>query len=188
MGKGKLQKFREMESFNHVIQAPYKDVLNSDHFLKGKWAKEFFRNTNPIILELGCGKGEYSVKLAERFPGKNFIGVDIKGARIWKGAKQSFEHKLKNVGFIRTNIEIIDRFFGKGEISEIWLTFPDPQMKKANKRLTSINFISKYKKFLDENGMIHLKTDSNYQFLYTSALVEENNFEVVAKTNDLYNS
>ncbi|NQU85003.1 MAG: tRNA (guanosine(46)-N7)-methyltransferase TrmB, partial [Mariniphaga sp.] len=124
MGKGKLIKFQELESFDHVIQAPYRNIKDTDFELKGKWATSFFKNNNPVVLELGCGKGEYTVKLAEKFPENNYIGVDIKGARIWRGAKQSLEKGFKNVGFIRTNIEIINRFFSVGEVDEIWLTFP----------------------------------------------------------------
>lgn len=188
MGKGKLIKFQELESFDHVIQAPYRINQDTNFELKGKWAFAFFKNSNPIILELGCGKGEYTVKLAEKFPTRNYIGIDIKGARIWRGAKQTLEKGLKNVGFIRTNIEIINRFFAPNEVDEIWLTFPDPQMKKTNKRLTSTKFISKYKKILVDNGIIHLKTDSNFQFRYTSAMVNKNNFKVISKTDNLYNS
>jgi tRNA (guanine-N7-)-methyltransferase len=188
VGKGKLAKFREMETFEHVVQAPFGQIQKSDFYLKGNWASSFFKNNNPIILELGCGKGEYTVEMAEKFPEKNFLGVDIKGARIWKGAKLSAEKYLKNVGFIRTNIEIIAQFFAPGEVDEIWLTFPDPQMKKTNNRLTSTGFISRYKEFLSESGVIHLKTDSNFQYLYTCAVVEQNNFEILTKSDNLYNS
>ena len=188
MGKGKLQKFEEMAAFPHVVQAPFNYLNNEDFGLKGKWNTDFFRNENPVVLELGCGKGEYTVALAEKFTDKNFIGVDIKGARMWKGARQALEKKLSNVGFLRTNIEIISRFFAPGEISEIWLTFPDPQMKKTNKRLTSTNFISKYKNILADNGIIHLKTDSNFQYQYTCAMTEANRFEILAKTDNLYKS
>ena len=137
MGKNKLAKFDEMERFENVIQMPYKKLKNENFYLHGKWATDFFINENLIILELGCGKGEYTVELAEKNPNKNFIGVDIKGARMYIGAKQALDKNLKNVAFLRTNIEIINRFFGEEEIAEIWLTFPDPQMKKTKKRLTS---------------------------------------------------
>ena len=177
-----------MASYEHVIQAPYHQVGNQDHELKGKWCQSFFRNNNPLILELGCGKGEYTVSLAGYFPDKNFIGVDIKGARMWKGSKEAHEKGLRNVGFLRTNIEIIDRFFAKNEAAEIWLTFPDPQMKKAKKRLTATNFLEKYRKFLIENGTIHLKTDSNFQYRYTCELVKENNLQILANTDNLYHS
>ena len=188
MGKNKLAKFAEMATFDHVIQAPYNKLNHEDHALKGQWRKAFFKTDQPIILELGCGKGEYSVSLAELFPDINFIGVDIKGARMWKGAKQAFDKSLKNVGFLRTNIEIIDSFFAKDEVEEIWLTFPDPQMKKGTKRLTATNFMEKYRKFLKPRGIIHLKTDSNFQYQYTLAMVKENNFRILAQTDDLYNS
>ncbi|MFW5755256.1 MAG: tRNA (guanosine(46)-N7)-methyltransferase TrmB [Tangfeifania sp.] len=188
MSKNKLAKFEEMEGFEHVVQAPFNKIKYNDFHLKGKWAKDFFQNENPVILELGCGKGEYTVELAEKFPGTNFIGIDIKGARLWKGAKTALEKKLKNVAFLRTNIEITGQFFGPEEIEEIWLTFPDPQMKKTRKRLTSSIFLNKYRNFLKKEGVIHLKTDSNFQYTYTSALVHKNNLEIVAETDDLYKS
>lgn len=188
MGKNKLAKFAEMETFEHVIQVPFKNIHNNNFQLKGKWATDFFKNTNPIVLELGCGKGEYSVALAEKFPEKNFIGVDIKGARLWNGAKKAKNKGLKNVGFLRTNIEIIAQFFAENEIDEIWLTFPDPQMKKTRKRLTSATFLKKYKTFLQPNGIIHLKTDSNFQYNYTLALAKLNEFILFAETDNLYKS
>jgi tRNA (guanine-N7-)-methyltransferase len=188
VSKNKRVKFEEMRGFEHVVQAPYNVIRNNDFHLKGKWRDKFFGNDNPIVLELGCGKGEYSVELAEKNPDKNYIGVDIKGARLWKGAKTALEKGLKNVGFLRTNIEIIGQFFGPEEVDEIWLTFPDPQMKKTRKRLTSTFFLKKYKPFLKKNGIIHLKTDSNFQYSYTSALVHFNEFEIVAETDNLYES
>lgn len=188
MSKNKRAKFEEMRGFEHVVQAPYNVIRNKDFHLKGKWRNKFFGNDNPIVLELGCGKGEYSVELAEKNPDKNYIGVDIKGARLWKGAKTALEKGLKNVGFLRTNIEIIGQFFGPEEVDEIWLTFPDPQMKKTRKRLTSTFFLKKYKPFLKKNGIIHLKTDSNFQYSYTSALIHFNEFELVAETDNLYES
>jgi tRNA (guanine-N7-)-methyltransferase len=188
MGKGKLQKFEEMERFEHVVQAPYNKVEQTDFHLKGKWATGFFKNENPLIVELGCGKGEYTVELAERNPNINFIGVDIKGARLHNGAKKALEKELKNVAFLRTNIEIISHFFAEEEVAEIWLTFPDPQMKKTRKRLTSTAFLNRYKTFLKKDGIVHLKTDSNFQFTYTSALVHLNQFEILAETDNLYES
>jgi tRNA (guanine-N7-)-methyltransferase len=188
VGKNKLAKFAEMEAFENVIQAPFNKIKHNDFHLKGKWASFFFKNENLIILELGCGKGEYTVELAEKNPGINFIGVDIKGARLWKGAKEAREKKLSNVAFLRTNIEIVSQFFGDGEVAEIWLTFPDPQMKKTRKRLTSSTFLNKYKLFLKKNGIIHLKTDSNFQYIYTRELVNLNKFEVLAETDNLYKS
>lgn len=188
MSKNKLAKFEEMKAFEHVVQAPYNRLKNNNFHLKGKWGTEFFGNDNPIVLELGCGKGEYSVELAEKHPDKNFLGVDIKGARLWKGAKIALEKELKNVGFLRTNIEIISQFFGPEEVDEIWLTFPDPQMKKTRKRLTSTFFLKKYQVFLKKEGIIHLKTDSNFQYSYTSAVAHLNSFEILAETNNLYES
>lgn len=186
MAKNKLKKFDDMEQFEHVVQAPYNKVNQEDFYLKGKWAKDFFKNNNPIILELGCGKGEYSVALAKRNPNINYIGVDIKGARLHNGAQKALDLGVKNVAFLRTNIEIIAQFFGEEEISEIWLTFPDPQMRKTRKRLTSVMFLNKYKHFLKKDGIIHLKTDSNFQYLYTRAMVHFNKFEVLAETDNLY--
>jgi len=188
MSKGKLQKFKEMESFLHVVQVPFSTIQHTDFYLKGIWAKEFFKNQNQLVLELGCGKGEYSVGLAQKYNQKNFLGVDIKGARLWKGAKQVEELGLKNVGFLRTNIEIIDQFFDKNEVDEIWLTFPDPQMKKTRKRLTSTTFLNKYKNFLKPGGIIHLKTDSNFQYTYTLEMIKLNGFEILAETENLYRS
>lgn len=188
MSKNKLAKFSEMKEFEHVIQAPYRSIEHDDFYLKGKWASAFFKNENQVILELGCGKGEYTVQLAEKYPEKNFIGVDIKGARMYTGAKQALDKELKNVAFLRTNIEIIDRFFGANEISEIWLTFPDPQMKKTRKRLTSSFFLERYRRFLTSGGIVHLKTDSNFQYTYTKALVHLNKFEILGETDNLYKS
>jgi len=188
VSKNKLAKFEEMKTFEHVVQAPYHAVGHNDFHLKGEWASRFFKNENPIVLELGCGKGEYTVELAGRFPEKNFIGVDIKGARLWKGAKIALQKELKNVAFLRVNIEIIGQFFGTDEVDEIWLTFPDPQTKKHRKRLTSTTFLNKYKNFLKKDGIIHLKTDSNFQYTYTSALAHKNNFEILAETDNLYDS
>lgn len=188
MGKNKLAKFEEMKAFEHVVQAPYNTLRNNEFQLKGKWRSEFFGNQNPIVLELGCGKGEYSTELAEKYPDINYLGVDIKGARLWKGANTALTKGLKNVGFLRTNIEIINRFFAPEEVNEIWLTFPDPQMKKTSKRLTSTSFLNRYRQFLKKDGIIHLKTDSNFQYTYTKALVQLNNFEIVADTFDLYES
>lgn len=188
MGKKKLAKFGEMERFENVIQVPYRDLKDAGFYLKNNWGAGFFKNENPVILELGCGKGEYTVELAEKNPSFNYIGVDIKGARMYVGAKQALEKGLKNVAFLRTNIEIINQFFDEEEVAEIWLTFPDPQMKKTRKRLTSTSFLNLYKQFLKKDGIVHLKTDSNFQFTYTSALVHLNQFEIVAETNDLYNS
>lgn len=188
MGKGKLAKFADMAQFPHVVEYPYSVADEVPFELKGHWNKEFFKNPNPIVLELGCGRGEYTVGLANLYPEKNFIGVDIKGARMWTGAKESYEKEMPNVGFLRTNIEIIDRFFAPGEVDEIWLTFSDPQMKKATKRLTSTYFMNRYRRFIRPNGIIHLKTDSNFMFTYTRAMIEKNGFQVEVMTDDLYHS
>jgi tRNA (guanine-N7-)-methyltransferase len=143
VAKHKLQRFHEINQFTNVIQPDYKECLQNDHSLKGKWNKEYFKNTNPIVLELGCGKGEYTIGLACRFPQKNFIGIDIKGARIWRGARTAMDEKITNVAFLRTHVELINRFFGENEVQEIWITFPDPQEKsrRKGKRLTSSRFL-----------------------------------------------
>ncbi|MDR3118588.1 MAG: tRNA (guanosine(46)-N7)-methyltransferase TrmB [Mediterranea sp.] len=188
MGKNKLQKFADMAGYPHVFEYPYSVAGNVPFEMKGKWNTAFFGNENPIVLELGCGRGEYTVGLGRMFPGKNFIGVDIKGARMWSGAKESLDAGMKNVAFLRTNIEIIDRFFAEDEVSEIWLTFSDPQMKKATKRLTSTYFMERYRRFIKPNGIIHVKTDSNFMFVYTKHMIEENRLPVVLMTEDLYNS
>lgn len=189
MSKGKLQKFAEMETFPNVFQFPYSAMADNKPFaMKGSWRSDYFHNDNPIVLELGCGKGEYTVGLARLFPNVNFIGVDIKGARMHQGAKQALEEKLPNVAFLRTNIEIIDRFFDNDEVQEIWLTFSDPQMKNPRKRLSSTYFLQRYRLFLTDGGIVHLKTDSNFLFTYTSLMVEHNKLPLVFKTDDLYHT
>ena len=154
--------------------------------MKGHWREQYFHNDHPIVLELGCGKGEYTVELAKLYPDTNFVGVDIKGARMWTGATQALHEGLKNVAFLRTNIEIIERFFSENEVQEIWLTFSDPQMKNPRKRLTSTYFMERYRKFLVDGGIIHLKTDSNFLFTYTTYMVEHNHLPVLLSTRDLY--
>lgn len=186
MSKNKLAKFADMAEYEHVFEYPYSVADNKEFEMKGKWNKEVFKNDNPIVLELGCGRGEYTVGLAKMFPEKNFIGIDIKGARMWSGATQAKQEGLKNVAFLRTNIEIIELFFAKDEVSEIWITFADPQMKKATKRLTSTYFINRYRKFLQQEGIIHLKTDSNFLFTYTKYMAEKNDTPVLFITEDLY--
>jgi tRNA (guanine-N7-)-methyltransferase len=188
VGKNKLSKFADLDTYEHVVQISYKNLLAEEFRYKGKWSEAFFGNKNPVILELGCGKGEYTVQLAQHFPEYNFLGLDIKGSRMWTGATQGIELGLKNVGFLRTNIENIDLFFAPEEVTEIWLTFPDPQMKKLRKRLTAINFIGKYRHIMVSNGIIHLKSDSNFMHKYTEAMVAANRFEEIRKTEDLYNS
>ena len=187
MGKNKLQRFAENATFQHFVQPSFNEIFNQDHSLKGKWHKEFFKNDNPIVLELGCGKGEYTVGLAEMYPDKNFLGVDIKGARMHKGASIVEERRIKNAGFLRTRIEFIGSFFAKDEISEIWLTFPDPQMKKVTKRLTSSTFLLKYAQFLKPDGIIHLKTDSRFLYTYTWELIKINQLPCLVDQSDLYN-
>jgi tRNA (guanine-N7-)-methyltransferase len=186
MALNKLAKFAEMETFGNVIQVPFRDLKSNGFDMKGKWNADFFHNDNPIVLELGCGKGEYTVGLAKVFPEKNFIGIDIKGSRMWNGAKESWNSGMKNVGFLRTHIEILDSFFSKDEISEIWITFPDPQMKKAKKRLTSTRFINLYRNFLKSEGNIHLKTDSDFLFNYTVEMLRVNSFDTEICTDNLY--
>ena len=188
MGKGKLAKFADMETYENVFQYPYSVVEHVPFDMQGHWHEQYFHNDNPIVLELGCGKGEYTVGLAKLFPDVNFIGVDIKGARMWTGATQALNEGLKNVAFLRTNIEVIDRFFSQDEVSEIWLTFSDPQMKNPRKRLTSTWFLNRYRKFLTDGGFIHLKTDSNFLFNYTTYLVEKNHLPLLERTEDLYHS
>lgn len=180
MGKNKLKKFAEMETFHNVFQPPY------DPELAGHWRDRYFHNENPVVLELGCGRGEYTVGLAERYPEKNFIGVDIKGARMWAGAKEAEIKELKNVAFLRTNIEFITEFFAAGEVDEIWITFCDPQMKKATKRLTSTYFMQRYHRIVKPGGLIHLKTDSPFLYTYTTEMLRLNPYPVVAQTDDLY--
>lgn len=186
MGKNKLQKFSDMNGWSHVFEYAQYDEHGIDNPLKGNWANRVFGNENSIVLELGCGKGEYTVSLAELYPEKNFIGVDIKGARMWTGAKEAIDNGLKNVAFLRTHIEFITRFFATGEIAEIWLTFPDPQMKKVSKRLTSTRFMSDYQQFLQKNGKIHLKTDSMFMYRYTSEMIRKNALNIIVDTDDLY--
>lgn len=188
MGKNKLKKFADMERFKCVYQFPRHLVVDQPCPLKGKWHEEVFGNSNPITLELGCGKGEYTVGLAQAHPERNHIGVDIKGARIWSGAKKVEETGIANAAFLRTEIEMINLFFSENEIDEIWITFPDPQMQKCRKRLTSTRFLSLYREFLSPEGVIHLKTDSPFLFEYTRRLVELNKLEVLRITDDLYGS
>lgn len=187
MGKNKLSKFADMATYDNVFQYTFAMLQEEEFPLKGKW-NTFFKNDAPVVLELGCGKGEYTVGLAKLFPQKNFIGIDIKGARMWTGATQAIEEKLGNVAFLRTHIELIPHFFAKKEIAEIWLTFPDPQMSKTNKRLTSTRFMKEYNRILKPDGIIHLKTDSNFLYTYTKAMVAENQLNVFFETDNLYNS
>ena len=188
MAKNKLTKFADMATYKNVFEYTFQKLQDNAFPLKGKWGEEYFKNDNPIVLELGCGKGEYTVGLARAYPNNNFIGMDIKGARMWSGATDATVNKLENVAFVRTHIQMIEQFFDINEVSEIWITFPDPQMKKANKRLTSTRFMKMYSEILKENGIIHLKTDSNFLYTYSRAMVEENQLKVLFNTDDLYHS
>ncbi|RRJ91844.1 tRNA (guanosine(46)-N7)-methyltransferase TrmB [Paenimyroides tangerinum] len=186
--KNKLKRFRENETFGNVFQPTREDIVDTVFPLKGNWNKDVFKNDNPIVLELGCGKGEYSVGLAARYPEKNFIGIDIKGARFWRGAKTAVENGLNNVAFIRTQIELIEDVFAENEVSEIWITFPDPQIKykRTKHRLTNAEFLQRYKKILNETGVVNLKTDSEFMHGYTLGLLHGEGHEVIYANHDVY--
>ena len=187
MGKKKLVHFQENQSFPHLFQPVYHELGNGFR-LKSKWNSDFFKNEHPIILELGCGKGEYTVALAQKYPEQNFIGIDLKGARLWRGCKTIEEEKIENAAFLRSRVDHLEKFFGKEEISAIWITFPDPQPGKERKRLTSPVFLSKYKNVMKEGGIIHLKTDDLSFYEYTLEVIERQNHQLLFATNDLYNS
>lgn len=189
MGKNKLQHYKDIESYDNLFQYSYEEIIKGFP-LKGKWKKDYFRNDKPITLELGCGKGEYTLGLARKYPDKNFIGIDIKGARLWRGCKTALEEKIKNIAFIRTRIELIEEYFSEGEIDEIWITFPDPHLKtpRTRKRLMYPRFLEMYKNILAKGGIIHLKTDNQMLFDYTYELLNELNLEIIFHTRDLYNS
>ena len=186
--KNKLKRFSENETFANVFQPTREEVVGNEFPLRGKWNSEFFKNDNPIVLELGCGKGEYSVGLAERFPNKNFIGIDIKGARFWRGAKTAVESGMNNVAFVRTQIELINHIFTENEVSEIWITFPDPQIKykRTKHRMTNSEFLNNYKKILKPNGLMHLKTDSEFMHGYTLGLLHGEGHEVIYANHNIY--
>ena len=190
MGKDKLRKFAENLTFDCMVQPEFGDIFHRDHPLKRRWREDFFHNDNPIVLELGCGKGEYTIALAEREPDRNFIGIDIKGARMWRGAKTATQRGMKNVGFVRTRIEFIGSFFGEGEVDEIWITFPDPQLKtrRAKKRLTGPMFLESYAHLLREGGAVNLKTDSKHLFNYTAAVIERFSLPCEVSNGDIYGS
>ena len=182
MGKDKIRRFAAVKEFDNFIEP----IIKEQCALKGKWKREFFKNDNPIVLELGCGKGEYSIGLAKHYPNKNFIGVDIKGARMFIGAEQARLEKMNNVGFLRTKIDFIEDCFVENEVDEIWLTFSDPQPKKENKRLTSPVFINRYRAILKKGGLVHLKTDSDLLFEYTEEQINTAPYECLELTWDLY--
>ena len=186
--KNKLKRFKENETFVNVFQPTREEVVADQFSMKGKWNTDFFKNDHPIVLELGCGKGEYSVGLAERNPNKNFIGIDIKGARFWRGAKTAVENRLHNVPFLRTQIELIEQCFAPNEVSEIWITFPDPQIKykRTKHRMTNAVFLSNYKKILKPNGLMHLKTDSEFMHGYTLGLLHGAGHEVLYANHNIY--
>lgn len=186
--KNKLKRFRENETFSNVYQPGRDEVMSGNFALKGNWNKEVFKNDNPIVLELGCGKGEYSVELARRYPNINFIGVDIKGSRFWRGAKTAIEENLPNVAFLRTQIELIENCFAKHEVDEIWITFPDPQIKykRTKHRLTNEEFLARYKNILKEEGIINLKTDSEFMHGYTLGLLQGAGHKVLYANHNVY--
>lgn len=188
MAKKKLQRFKENELFSNLFQYDYSSIKNNLFPLKGEWNENYFKNNNPIIIELGCGKGEYTTGLSELYPNKNFIGFDRQGARLWRGCKTAIEKNVKNVAFVRTNIQFIDNFFSKNEVDEIWITFPDPQPIKFKKRLTSSIYLNRYSKFLKPNGIINLKTDSQFFFDSTIDVIEAENHKILFRTNDLYST
>lgn len=186
--KNKLKRFKENATFENVFQPTREEVINDEFPLKGKWNKEFFKNDHPLVLELGCGKGEYSVGLANRYPEKNFVGIDIKGARFWRGAKTAVEEGLHNVAFLRTQIELIEKCFAEGEVDEIWITFPDPQIKykRTKHRMTNSEFLQRYKKILKKDGVMNLKTDSEFMHGYTLGLLHGQGHEVIYANHNVY--
>lgn len=187
--KNKLKRFKENETFSNVIQPSREEVVSNNFKWKGNWIS-YFNNNNPIVLELGCGKGEYTVNLAQQYPDKNFIGIDIKGARFWRGAKTAIEENLANVAFIRTQIELIDFLFAENEVDEIWITFPDPQIKykRTKHRLTNATFLEKYKMVLKPEGIMHLKTDSEFMHGYTLGLLHGLGYEILYAHHDVYSN
>ena len=188
MGKDKLKRFAENKILKHLIEPSLKEIVNVDSVLKNNWHLHYFKNDNPIILELACGRGEYTIALAKKYPDKNFIGIDIKGSRIWKGAKIVSEENMNNVCFLRIQIELIVSFFTANEVSEIWITFPDPQIKLAKKRLTSPRFINLYKNILKENASINLKTDSSFLYKYTMEIIKKEKLNLISYNDDIYNT
>jgi len=190
VGKNKLARWTELGSYDNVIEPLIGEVSAKDHPVKGEWHQQIFKNTNPIVLELGCGRGEYTIGLANNFPGKNYIGIDIKGARMWRGAKTANEQGLANVAFLRTRIEFINSFFAPDEVDEIWITFPDPHPggRNSNKRLTSPWYLNSYRLFLKDKGVVHLKTDNRELYDFTNKMLIYNNSDILISTEDLYSS
>ena len=186
--KNKLKRFKENETFTNVFQPTREEVVSDSFALKGKWNAEFFKNDNPIILELGCGKGEYTIGLAEHNPKVNYVGIDVKGARFWRGAKTSVESGMSNVAFVRTQIELINHVFAENEVSEIWITFPDPQIKykRTKHRMTNSEFLQMYKKILKPDGIMNLKTDSEFMHGYTLGLLHGEGHEVLYANHNVY--
>jgi len=186
--KNKLKRFNENETFANVFQPSREELVNATFALKGKWRETFFKNDNPLVLKLGCGKGEYSVALAKKYPNKNFIGVDIKGARFWRGAKTGIEENIPNVAFLRTQIELIDHAFAENEVDEIWITFPDPQIKykRTKHRMTNAEFLERYKQILKPDGVVNLKTDSEFMHGYTLGLLHGAGHEVLYANHNVY--
>ncbi|MFH0761396.1 MAG: tRNA (guanosine(46)-N7)-methyltransferase TrmB [Bacteroidota bacterium] len=189
MGRiSKIRRFDEMRTFPHVFEPDGKTILTTDFYMKGLWNEKFFGNDHPVVIELGCGKGEYTIELARKYPDRNYIGIDIKGARIWKGAREALDDGLTNVSFLRTRVEFLQRVFAPGEVNEIWVTFPDPQPQKPRKRLTSGRFLTLYNRFLKADSTVHLKTDSRIVFEYTLAVLELNGIRPEISTDNLYGS
>lgn len=188
MGKNKLERFAENLTFDNLFQIPYEQIKDKPFFLKGCWKEKYFKNNNPIVLELGCGKGEYTVGLATKHKEKNFIGIDIKGARLWRGCKTAFDNKMGNVAFLRCHIQMIESFFAPEEVNEIWITFCDPQIKNENKRLTCPRFLERYSKILSKDATLYLKTDSEDLYDYTSQMLKDEKHNIIYETNDLYNT
>ncbi|MBB3124089.1 MULTISPECIES: tRNA (guanosine(46)-N7)-methyltransferase TrmB [Mesoflavibacter] len=186
--KNKLKRFQENETFDNVFQPTRSQLVDMDYQYKGQWNAQVFKNNNPIVLELGCGKGEYTVALAKKYPNKNFIGIDIKGARFWRGAKTAVEENIPNAAFIRTQIELIEYVFAENEVDEIWITFPDPQIKykRTKHRMTNSEFLKRYKKVLKPDGVMNLKTDSEFMHGYTLGLLHGEGHEVLYSNNDVY--
>ena len=189
MAKKKLIRFKQIEEFPHVAEPAFDEILGKDYNLKGNWSKSFFGNSHPIVLELACGKGEYTVALAKAFPNINFLGLDIKGSRIWYGAQQAIDENIPNAKFLRTRIDLIESFFGENEIDEIWITFPDPQPQESRekKRLTSDRFLNRYRQFLKPNGAVNLKHDSNSFYQYTLEQIGKHGFKLHHRFDDVYN-